>query len=547
MISWFSRNALRCMPLNLIELNQGGRMKQQPSPIKPSLSARLLAWLRAPFVRNAASPKREPGAQSGSLFRLQSIPSPLLRVSVIIPALNEEKNIANVVRYALADAATSEVIVIDDSSIDDTAQRAAHAGARVVTSTMLGKGRSMRDGLQVAKEELLVYLDGDLSELRPGIIGDLARPLAAGSADFVKASFGRGGGRVTELTAKPMLKLFFPELAHFKQPLGGIIAARKSLMQSMHFEEGYGVDVGLLIDAHRAGARIDEVDIGSLKHESQSLQGLSGMAQEVGRVIFDRAKKVGRLTVEQILSVYELDQQNQADIDFSIHKIRKHDRVVLLPLEGFVSTENFETALAKATGRSDKLKAAMEEARGEPIATVNAIAQTFRFVHKTEFDEAAHALPIRDGVIALVNQLRRRGYAVGVVSERFIGLAEIMRRRVFADFAIAHGLHFESDVCQGSARINRAFGHDAGCNLHAHCMSNIVRYLRQGERDVPLQHIVALGHDASHHCMLEEVDFAFTLAPTQRALRNLRGVRALESLDEMLRLLDIATEEAKAA
>ncbi len=522
-------------------------MKQQSNPNNRSLTSRMLAWFRAPFSRDTEVIKREPSAKSGSLFRLQSIPSPLLRVSVIIPALNEAKNIADVVRYALADSATAEVIVIDDSSIDETAQRAAQAGAIVVTSTMLGKGRSMRDGLSVAKEELLVYLDGDLSELRPGIVGDLARPIAADTADFVKASFGRGGGRVTELTAKPMLKLFFPELAHFKQPLGGIIAARKSLMQSMQFEEGYGVDVGLLIDAHRAGARIGEVDIGSLKHESQSLQGLSGMAQEVGRVIFDRAKKVGRLTVEQILSVYELDQQNQADIDFTIHKIRKHDRVVLLPLEGIVSSENFEITLAKATGRSDKLNAALEEARGEPIATVNAIAQAFRFVHKTEFDAAAHALPLRDGVIALVNQLRRRGYAVGVVSERFIGVAEIIRRRVFADFAIAHGLHFEGDVCQGSARINRAFGHDAGCNLHAHCMSNIVRYLRQGERDVPLQHIAALGAEVGHQCMLEEVDFAFTLAPTQRALRNLRGVRALESLDEMLRLLDIATDEAKAA
>ena len=522
-------------------------MKQQPNSTKRSLAARLLAWIRAPFSRDAAAPKHGPSARTGSLFRLQSIPSPPLRASVIIPALNEEKNIASVVRYALADAATSEVIVIDDSSIDETAARAAQAGARVVTSTMLGKGRSMRDGLQVANEELLVYLDGDLSALRPGIIGDLARPIAAGNADFVKASFGRGGGRVTELTAKPMLKLFFPELAHFTQPLGGIIAARKSLMQSMQFEEGYGVDVGLLIDAHRAGARIAEVNIGSLKHESQSLQGLSGMAQEVGRVVFDRAKKAGRLTVEQILSVYELEQQNQADIDFALHKIRKHGRIVLLPLEGIVSTRNYETLLANATGRSDKLKRALEDAQGEPIATANAIAQTFRFVHKTEFDAVANALPLRDGMIALVNQLRRRGYAVGVVSERFVGLAEIVRRRIFADFCVAHGLQFEGDVCQSGVRINRAFAHDVGCNVHAHCMSNVVHHLRQGERDVPLRHIVAIGSEASHQCLLEAVDFGFTLAPTARALRGVRHARALESLDELLRLLDLADEDVKVA
>jgi glucosyl-3-phosphoglycerate synthase len=525
-------------------------MKQQSDPKKASLTTRIMAWFRSPFSRDTDVPRREPSARTGSTFRFQSIPSPVVRVSVIIPALNEAKRIADVVRFALADPATAEVIVIDDSSIDDTALRANHAGAMVVTSSMLGKGRSMRDGMEVAKEELLVYLDGDLSDLRPGIISDLARPLAADQADFVKASFGRGGGRVTELTAKPMLKLFFPELAHFKQPLGGIIAARKSLMQTMIFEEGYGVDVGLLIDAHRAGARIDEVEIGSLKHESQSLQGLSGMAQEVGRVIFDRAKKANRLTVEQILSVYELDQQNQADIDFAINKIRRHDRVVLLPLEGIVATENYELALAKATGRSERLSAAVELADGEPIATANAIAQTFRFVHKSEFDAAAHALPLREGVIEMVNQLRRRGYAVGVVSERFFGLAEIIRRRVFADFSIAHGLQFEGDVCQGGVRINRAFAHDAGCNLHAHCMSNIARYIRQGERDVPLQHIVAFGLDASHVCLLEEADFAYTLAPMPRVLRNTRGVRALDTMLEVLEHLALVApriDEAKAA
>jgi glucosyl-3-phosphoglycerate synthase len=87
--------------------------------------------------------------------------------SVVIPALNEAARIASVVRHALADPATAEVIVVDDSSIDDTAQLARQAGAEVITSTMLGKGASMCDGVGVAGCELVVYLDGDLSGLRP--------------------------------------------------------------------------------------------------------------------------------------------------------------------------------------------------------------------------------------------------------------------------------------------------------------------------------------------------------------------------------------------
>jgi hypothetical protein len=74
-----------------------------------------------------------------------------------------------------------------------------------------------------ARCELIVYLDGDLAGLRPNIVTDLCRPLVRGEADFVKARFGRVGGRVTELTAKPMLKVFFPEIGHFARPLGGLI------------------------------------------------------------------------------------------------------------------------------------------------------------------------------------------------------------------------------------------------------------------------------------------------------------------------------------
>ena len=164
---------------------------------------------------------------------------------MVIPALNEAARIGDVVRYAWADAATAQVVVVDDSSIDDTAALAREAGAEVVTSSMLGKGASMRDGVLAASQGLVVYLDGDLSGLRPGIVSDLCRPLMADEADFVKARFGRGGGRVTELTARPMLQVFFPELARFAQPLGGLVAARVSLLKALGFEDGYGVDVGL--------------------------------------------------------------------------------------------------------------------------------------------------------------------------------------------------------------------------------------------------------------------------------------------------------------
>ncbi|MFZ9408071.1 MAG: glycosyltransferase [Burkholderiaceae bacterium] len=236
--------------------------------------------------------------------------------TVVIPALNEEKRIAQVVAYALSDPATAEVIVIDDSSIDATVARAKAAGAKVFTSSMLGKGASMADALEFVCTELVVYLDGDLAGLRDSIITDLCEPLINDRADFVKGRFGRASGRVTELTAKPMLKIFFPELSGIAQPLGGIIAARRSLLASLRFEDAYGVDVGLLIDAFSSGARISEVDIGSLEHDSQTLGDLTFMANEISRVIFGRAKALGRLHVEQIGKMHEFQRRAAAELDY---------------------------------------------------------------------------------------------------------------------------------------------------------------------------------------------------------------------------------------
>ena len=262
-------------------------------------------------------------------------------VTVVVPALNEAKRIADVVTFALNDSATAQVIVIDDSSIDETAALARAAGATVITSSMLGKGASMRDGLEPARCDLLVYLDGDLAGLRPGIITDLCIPILQGKADLVKAKFGRDGGRVTELTAKPMLKIFFPELVKFSQPLGGIIAAKKSLLKTMRFEDGYGVDVGLLIDAHLVGAKIAEVDIGSLEHDSQSLASLALMANEVGRVIFNRAKLAGRLHADQVTDMLESQRMVEASVGAILKRRNHRTRLLLLDMDTIVTQSSY--------------------------------------------------------------------------------------------------------------------------------------------------------------------------------------------------------------
>ncbi|TAL03651.1 MAG: glycosyltransferase, partial [Verrucomicrobia bacterium] len=216
------------------------------------------------------------------------------KISVVIPVLNESARIASVVRLALGSPLVDEVLVLDDGSIDGTPELAHAAGARVITSTMLGKGGSLEDGLFAARNDFILYLDGDLAGLRKDLVELMAEPLLTNRADFVKASFSRRAGRVTALTARPLLQTYFPELTHFEQPLGGIVAARRELLRRLKFENDYGVDIGLLIDASLAGARIVEVDIGHIEHDSHDLEFLGEMATQVARTILDRAAACGR-------------------------------------------------------------------------------------------------------------------------------------------------------------------------------------------------------------------------------------------------------------
>jgi len=468
--------------------------------------------------------------------------------SVLIPALNEEKRIAQVVAYALSDPATAEVIVIDDSSTDRTAELAAQAGARVLTSSMLGKGASMRDGLEQAQSDIVVYLDGDLAGLRPAIISALCRPLLGDSADFVKARFGRGGGRVTELTAKPMLKIFFPELAAFAQPLGGIVAARKKLLMTLTFEDDYGVDIGLLVDAHLAGAALSEVDIGALEHDSQPLQDLTLMANEVGRVIFNRARAAGRLNVEQVSAMFELQRQAASGIDYILTRRKQRQRLLLLDMDGTITPARFVQELAQVTGQSQALQPLLEGASDQDMRSAP-IAEVFRYTHKTRFEQVARNMVIRPGVIEFVRHMKRQGFMVGVVSDSYFIAANILRRRIFADFAVAHTMLFDHEVCTGQVRINPAFqaptesGEEAGI-----CKSHVLRRFLDDPQPPQIDLVWVVGNDINDLPLMQLADQAFAIAPAPGLLPSDAGITVLDSFEDFpgvfTRLALVGTDNA---
>lgn len=241
-------------------------------------------------------------------------------VSVCLPARNEAATIGAILETLLTlldDGVIDQIVVVDDST-DDTAAIARRLGAEVhdqetlmpALGPVLGKGDAMWRSLPVLRGEVVCFLDADTERFGPHFVCGLLGPLLCGGDEiaFVKGFYRRpfkvgeltlpdGGGRVTELTARPLLNLFYPELAAVAQPLAGEIAARRGLLERLPFVTGYGVDIGLLLDAyHEAGLdALAQVDLEQRQNAHQSLRDLGPMAFSVLRALASRLEREGRL------------------------------------------------------------------------------------------------------------------------------------------------------------------------------------------------------------------------------------------------------------
>lgn len=227
-----------------------------------------------------------------------------LTVDAIVPAYNEEESVAHVINVIKELDYIDNVIVVNDGSSDNTEAVATDAGAKVIThQTNKGKGAAIKTGVNVSDADVVAFIDGDIKNLSSKKVDCFIRPILEGNADITKTKFARESGRVTELTAKPLLKFFFPEV-DYEQPLSGQFAAKRSILKKMEFEEDYGVDVGIVLDAEVRGIKIFEVDIGAIKHDMSPLSDLHEMANEVVRSIIIRAMTYGRVAMIDTLGNY---------------------------------------------------------------------------------------------------------------------------------------------------------------------------------------------------------------------------------------------------
>jgi glucosyl-3-phosphoglycerate synthase len=244
-------------------------------------------------------------------------------VSVVIPARDEQATVGEIVatirrhlmeRVPLVD----EILVVDSRSTDATAEVARAAGARVVRQDdvtrglprMQGKGDALWAGLAAGRGDVVAFVDADLREFSPHFVTGLLGPLLTDpSVEFVKGFYHRplvgatgvepdGGGRVTELCARPVINLFWPELAGFVQPLAGEYAGRRATLERIPFVSGYGVEIAMLIDLlDLVGLdALAQVDLGERLHRHQGTQALSRMSAQILVTAWSRLHRGGLVT-----------------------------------------------------------------------------------------------------------------------------------------------------------------------------------------------------------------------------------------------------------
>lgn len=283
-----------------------------------------------------------------------------LSISLALPALNEEETVGKViktVKRALMDAVPllDEIVLIDSNSADRTRDIAHELGLPVFIHQQLlpeygsrrGKGEALWKSLLVTRGDILLWIDTDIVNIQPhfvyGLIGPLLlrpeiqlvkgfyqRPLRVGNK--LQAS---GGGRVTELTARPLLNLLYPELSGLIQPLAGEYGGRRTALERLHFSSGYGVEIGLLIDTLELfglGA-IAQVDLQERIHHNQPLEALSKMSFTIIQTVFRKLERRYNLNfLEDMNQTMKLIRYEPGRFFLEVDEIAEQDRPPMLDI-----------------------------------------------------------------------------------------------------------------------------------------------------------------------------------------------------------------------
>ncbi len=421
-------------------------------------------------------------------------------ITVIIPALNESNTIGQIISFCKKNALVSEIIVVDDNSDDDTVDQALHNGAKIVHSQIRGKGISMKDGIQQALNEIVIFLDGDIHPYPEKTIELLADPIINNEADFVKASFARNAGRVTELVAKPLLNIYYPGLASFSQPLSGMIAGRKHFLGRISFLNDYGVDIGILIDMYLMKARIREVNIGYIENKSKPWEGLGKMSKEVSRAIITKAQGISKeeMPVEDISTIESIQRELHNTLK---ENLSDYNKMIVFDLDNTIFQGKFIDTCAAHFGFVRQLEELRFNER-DPIILTKRIGLLLKNKTLDDLLHIAAEIQLVKDIQEVVKQLKARKYRVGIITHSYMLIANYVKQNIGADFVYGNQLEFFEGKATGEVNLPSYFfaSPDSICG-HAYCKSNALQYACD-KFNVPLKNCIAVGDDKDDRCIV---------------------------------------------
>ena len=433
-------------------------------------------------------------------------------ITVIIPALNEEKTIGHVVRQAISSRNVSEVLVVYDKSLDNTVSEARKEGAIVITSTKLGKGASMKDGVLVAKNNIIAFLDADIITYPDDVIELLTEPLINDKADFVKSYFNRQAGRVTELVAKPLLSILYPSFPGFQQPLSGMIAGKKDFFLQCEFEEGYGVDIGILIDMYKLKARIQEVSIGDIENRMQPLEQLGKMSREVAKTIMKKSKGIDVHNLETYENIQVIREQMEFAIQESLMSLKK---IAVFDMDNTVLRSSFIHSAAAAFGFSGELMEIVTN-NNNPFIRTKLIARLIKGKTIAELLAVTDGIETTPGLEETIIALKQQGYITGIISDSYDCVTNHLKNKFGFDFTIANELEFSKSVATGEVKIPSLFLQDDNSRCkHEYCKLNALINICEKYK-VDLKNTLVVGDGENDICMIRKGGIGISFCSTNQ-------------------------------
>jgi glucosyl-3-phosphoglycerate synthase len=431
-------------------------------------------------------------------------------ITVIIPALNEEPTVGLVVKLAKKSPQVSEVIVVDDKSMDETVRVSRDEGAIVMTSTKLGKGASMKDGILISKNEIIAFLDADITTYPDNIIELLTTPLLHDKADFVKSYFKRQAGRVTQLVAKPLLSILNPSFPDFHQPLSGMIAGKKSFFTKCEFEEGYGVDIGLLMDMHNMKARITEIFIGTIENKMQPLEQLGKMSREVARTIMKKSPK----PAVQNLETYENIQVIREQMEFAIREgLMSLKKIAVFDMDNTILRASFIQSASVAFGFEKEL-VNIVTSNNNPFIRTKLIARLLKGKTIAQLLAVTDSIPVTPHLPELIALLKEQGYITGIISDSYDCITNHLKNSYGFDFTISNELEFSKSIATGEVKIPSLFLSDEASQCkHDYCKLNALISICQ-RYGVDLKNTLMIGDGENDICCIRKAGIGVSFCST---------------------------------